>query len=217
METTAGFLIKNTSNIKPLPSIIGELGYDPNFVNPTPIGMGAEHVVYLYAPPFEQKKALKIPRRSAISFKLDLDVEKLDRTLIERYLPRYSVPSRVLQRGDSYLIEAHFVAGKHLTLQEVDSYREQVDDMFECNARMVREAGASVDFFGLDGVKDVATLAGLRGKPYRLANVLVSDDDSLKVVDNSLQHMALFGTTFERMRGKLFYESSRLTLWALAA
>jgi len=190
-----------------IPSIVTALGFDTAYVSPNPIGIGVHHEVYLYSPPTERAKVLKIRRDSLFGIPQTAKTEQRDLDLVASYLPRNKVAAQVLEAAGNYLVAMDFVPGRHLTLQELRrSHREEFGDIFRNNKRMVREQGMSAEFVGREGVVDLMTLGWFTGKKCRLSNLIISEDDnSLKLVGHTLIPLNLEGLSANQLKCAMIF------------
>jgi len=168
--------------------IISGAGFNPNFVKPRPIGIGAHHFVYLYTPQEQDQLVIKIPHRRILGLPLTIEEETKYNNLVAQYLPDFYVPTAVINTLAGYCIASKYIEGRYLSTRDFQNkdILEQFMRLIKGTQQLFLEHGMMIDFIGLNGAVDCFNPKSILGnKPIRFSNIILSNNN-LRLVGHNL-------------------------------
>ncbi len=183
--------------------IISGAGFNPNFVKPRPIGIGAHHFVYHYVSPEPDQKVIKIPHRRILSPPLTEEDEKRYNNLVAQYLPAFYVPTTVINTPAGYCIVSKYIEGRSLSTRDFQNndILEQFMRLIKGTQQLFLEHGMMIDFIGLSGAVDFFNSKSiLDNKPIGFSNILLPNDNNLRLVGHNLIPLKDPQTYVERVK-----------------
>ena len=145
------------------------------------LGSGGEHLVFAYG----ADNVIKFSMHVWITGRSVVRNILADHKLALKYFePYYVAPELHVWDAERKMVEIQpRVHGRHLHKKDLvrPKIREQLRDIVERHDRMHEAEGRPFDFFGFHGI------VGLRDSSH-LSNILITPDDSLKIVDFSTMH-----------------------------
>jgi hypothetical protein len=151
------------------------------------IGRGQQYSVYSYG----DSRVIKIPHLRWWYPNATADDQKRDLDFLNENFPENSMPTsiHVAGQGRAYCVLQEKVEGRNMTTVEENNIKREFEEILERNRRLVREAGISLDFLGMDGIRSCYRVLKGPGVLPELSNLLVVEDDHIKqqkvgVIDN---------------------------------
>jgi len=137
------------------------------------IGRGQQYSVYAYG----DSQVIKIPRLRRWYPSATADEQKRDLDFLQGNFPDQALRTKihVAGKGNDYCVLQKRIAGTNLTPEEDSGVRGDFEEIIEKNRRLVRDAGISLDFFGLEGIKSCIRSQVSPGILPELSNLVVVD------------------------------------------
>lgn len=185
-------------------------GVNLNYVNPVPLGQGANHLVYEYNLPGEPRRVLKIAKAKSIStLTNDHNEERVNYNRAMRIFPRFTIGTFILQdpQSDFYCTAQDRVDGVPLTSRHSNDplLMNQLREIVRLNRRQYQSERISLDFVGMPGfyswrARQLGKL--IFKKDYFVAsNILIDEHNRLKIVDYEYFYRNKTATRGRRVKG----------------
>lgn len=169
-------------------------GIQVDYVNPKPIGEGANHLVYRYTIPGETERVIKIAKpASTTTLTQGVDEEKSNTDFAVKYFSKYAVDTQILSDPTNpklHCVVQEEVKGKpldNMVFKENANIRKQLAEIIAMNNKLYKEQKMSLDFVGMPGFmgwlkKQFGKLL-MRKSTFEVSNILVDKNGSLKIID----------------------------------
>lgn len=169
-------------------------GIKVEYVNPTPIGQGANHIVYMYQEPGYRKRVVKIGKPTSVTTMTEgPEEEKRNFEIASENFPEFVAQTDVItdpQNSNFYCVIQDAVNGQSLTNKYVRNRPEikrQLENIIRLNNDLYRRERMSLDFVGMPGFKAWLNRQKykfiLRKSEFEVSNILVDENGRLKIVD----------------------------------
>ena len=172
---------------------LARCGINSEYINPTPIGRGANHVVYLIDEPGKEKKVLKLSKPNIYVMTDGHKGESENLKLAQEYFTEKFIPHTTIHHDPNssfYCVIQDEVKGKDLTNLSVRNnpkLLEQLKTIIQMNNKLFKDKKTSLDFVGVNGFvgwlkKQLGKLI-LRKSEFPVSNILVDEKGNLKIID----------------------------------
>ena len=173
---------------------LARCGIDTKYINPTPLGQGANHVVYMIDTPGIEKKVLKISKPSTIVTMTDgHEGEKESFAHAITYFTHKYIPMTDVYKDPNsnfYCIIQDAVKGKEITNLSIRNKPEvlaQLAEIVKMNNALYKNKRLTLDFVGMNGFMGWLRMQTrpllLRKSEFSVSNILIDDNDHLKIID----------------------------------
>ncbi|MFH0773006.1 MAG: hypothetical protein V1922_01730 [bacterium] len=220
-------LIYTAEFTKQTAEALGRCGVSTEYINPVPIGQGANHVVFEIDEPGTEKKVLKICKPATITTMTEGHIgekEGYDQAtsyFTDKYIPKTEVYKD--PQSDFFCVIQNAVKGKeisNLSLRNKPELLAQLKEIVQINNRLYKDKKITLDFVGMNGFtswlrKQFSKLL-LRKSEFQVSNILVDEKGKLQIIDFEffdLSHKASFkrrilnwfGTSANRLLMKHYF------------
>ncbi|MCL4374626.1 hypothetical protein M1523_02055 [Patescibacteria group bacterium] len=163
---------------------------NPVYLNPVPIGRGANHTVFAYDEPGQPKKVVKFPNLQIITGMNNgiLDEDANISTMM-RAFPNHVLPTETRRdpQSDRYCIVQQALKGQPLTNHNITpDLRRQLSEIVTSNQHLMEKEQLALDMTGMPGFLSWIKRK-LRGDtPFELSNIMIDDQGKLMIIDYDL-------------------------------
>lgn len=179
---------------KDLEASLVRCGIHTKYVNPVPIGVGANHVVFYYSEPGLPEKVVKLGKSlTIVSMTYGKDEEQENFRIAQRHFKSYPAAAEVRidpQNPSFFCVIQELVHGTPLTnklIKENADIQRQLKEIVHYNNELYRQEKMSLDFVGMSGfsswLKSQFTKLLFRKSEFQVSNILVDSNNILKIVD----------------------------------
>jgi len=162
-------------------------GINPDHVNPIPMGKGANHTVFSYSIPGQEKQVVKIPNPKSVgTLTKGMIEEDANIATVVKAFPRYSIPTSVKKdpNSDQYCIVQQAVEGVPLTqLNCTPELKKQLLYILSLNHRLIETQQISLDYVGMPGFFTWINRQFKRHGPFEVSNILINKQGQLQIID----------------------------------
>ncbi len=169
-------------------------GIKTEYVNPTPIGEGANHIVYWYAEPNKQARVIKIGKPTSITTMTEgPEEERRNFEISAKNFPGYVAKTEVYidpQNNRLYYVVQDAVKGRLINNEIVRAnpdIRRQLEEIIKYNNDLYSRERMSLDFVGMPGFLSWLNRQKmkflLRKSEFEVSNILVDEQGKLKIID----------------------------------
>lgn len=169
-------------------------GVSTEYVNPIPIGQGANHVVFSLDEPGKEKRVLKIAKPSTLSTMTEGHVgEKEGYDQATSYFTDKYIPKTIVHKDtqtDFYCVVQDAVKGKELTnisIRNRPDQMKQLQEIVQMNNKLYKDKKITLDFIGMNGftawIKNQFGKLLRRKSEFPISNILVDEQGNLKIID----------------------------------
>jgi len=170
-------------------------GIQVDYVNPTPLGEGANHLVYSYSLPNEKPRVIKIAKEQSTTTLTEnsAEGEREGNEIAKKTFSHYAATTDVMNdpKGDDrYFVIQDAVKGKPVTnsrFKSNGSVRKQLSEIVQKNNKLYADEKMCLDFVGMAGFtgwfkKQFKKLL-LRKSEFEVSNIIEGEDGKLKIID----------------------------------
>lgn len=170
-------------------------GIQVDFVNPTPLGEGANHLVYSYLIPQEPPRVIKIAKTKSVTTlthggsqgeKEGIDLAK---NTFKEYAADTSVQDDPLNK-DKYIVVQEAVKGKpisNIRIKGSSQMQNQLSDIVKLNSKLFKEKRMCLDFVGMAGFKGwfkkQFKKLFFKDSEFEVSNIIENEEGKLKIID----------------------------------
>lgn len=170
-------------------------GIQVDYVNPTPMGEGANHMVYSYLIPNEPPKVIKIAKEKSTTTLTHggAQGESEGAELAKKTFLSYASETQIKQdpkKNDAFVVVQEAVKGNALSNTRANANAEikkQLTEIVNMNATLYREQKKCLDFVGMAGVKGwfkkQFKKLFLKNSKFEVTNIIVDENGKLKIID----------------------------------
>lgn len=194
-DTMAPKPVYNSTFTRDISDSLTRCGIQVDYVNPTPLGEGANHLVYSYSVPNEKPQVIKIAKEQSTTTLTDggADGEREGNEIAKKTFSQYAATTDVMNdpKGDDrYFVIQEAVKGKPVTnsrFKSNSSVRKQLAEIVQKNNRLYADEKMCLDFVGMAGFtgwfkKQFKKLL-LRKSEFEVSNIIEGEDGKLKIID----------------------------------
>lgn len=170
-------------------------GIQVDYVNPTPLGEGANHLVYSYLIPDEPHRVIKIAKTKSVTTLTHggSQGEKEGIGLAQKAFASYAAETSVKddqKNTDKYVVVQEAVRGKpisNLRFKESSQIKNQLIEIVKLNNKLYNEKGMCLDFIGMEGFKGwfkkQFKKLFIKNSEFEISNIIENEEGKLKIID----------------------------------
>lgn len=187
--------IYNSTFTKDISDSMNRCKIQVDYVNPTPIGEGANHLVYSYLIPNEQPHVIKIAKEQSTTSLTDGGAQgELEAIMIaKRTFGPFAAQTDVMtdpNNDERFFVIQEAVKGKHITNTRFKnnlSIRKQLGEIVKLNNGLYGQGKICLDFMGMAGFtgwfKSQFKNFFLRKSEFEVTNIIEDENGKLKIID----------------------------------
>ncbi len=174
---------------------LSRIGIRVDYVNPTPLGEGANHLVYSYLLPQEKPRVIKIAKTKSVTTLTHggSQGEKEGIELAKKTFLNYAADTEVKndpKKQDKYVVIQEAVKGKPIsnkTILNSVQMKEQLTEIVQLNRKLYKEKGMCLDFIGMGGFKGwfkkQFKKLFFKNSEFEVSNIIENEEGKLKIID----------------------------------
>jgi len=170
-------------------------GIQVDYVNPTPLGTGANHLVYSYTVPQERPRVIKIAKTKSVTTLTygGSQGEKEGIDLARKVFGSYAADTTVKddpKNTNKYFVVQEAVRGKSISnkrYKEDAQIRNQLVEIVKLNNKLYTEKKMCLDFIGMAGFKGwfkkQFKKLFFKNSEFEISNIIENEEGKLKIID----------------------------------
>lgn len=179
---------------KPVVESLRRCGIKTEYVNPTKMGEGANHLVYWYVEPNKPPRVVKIGKPTSITTMTEgPEEEKKNFEISAKNFPGYVTNTEVFvdpQNNQFYCVVQDAVKGRYINnkmVRDNPDIKRQLGEIIRYNNDLYKREKMSLDFVGMPGFFSWLNRQKMkllqRKSEFEVSNILVDEEGKLKIVD----------------------------------